>query len=225
MDISLGPNARDVLINHIELSLPQTYALLSRELLKMSSDQIANQVVHFTKQASRAELQHKFFQPYIEPISSPSLLDHNGQNSSLLVVPSGSQNDNIFLSNQQTNLDDSAYAALQNNECRICRRKGHWAKDCSFRNADRPPYQQYEKNNYPIDKKTSKTFQKSRQPKFQKSRSRLRKHNPKNNIYLINDNGDYDEDNDNNSPSSASDDTDNDQQDLFEKALIEEHNE
>ncbi|KHJ34545.1 hypothetical protein EV44_g3316 [Erysiphe necator] len=199
MDISLGLNARDVLINHIELSLPQTYVLLSRGILKMSSDQIANQVVHFTRQASRAELQNTIFQPYVEPKSSLSLQDHNNQGSSLLVVPPGSQNDNIFLSNQKETLDDSAYAALQNNECRICRRKGHWAKDCSFRNYNRLPHQQYEKDIYPKIKKSSKFFQKSSQLKenFHKSRPQFRKNKLKNNVYLISDNNNDDSDYDN----------------------------
>lgn len=88
-------------------------------------------------------------------------------------------------------------------------------------------YQWYEKNIYPNDEKFSNPFQKSRQMKerFHKSCPRFRKNKLKNKVHLIDDNNNDDNENSAYSLSSASDDTENDQQDLFEKALIDENNE
>lgn len=73
MDVSFAPNARDVLINYVKLSLPQTYAFLSRNIPRMASGQIANRVVHLTKQASRADVQRQILPTVLRTQSFTSL--------------------------------------------------------------------------------------------------------------------------------------------------------
>ncbi|KHJ31468.1 hypothetical protein EV44_g3488 [Erysiphe necator] len=138
MDVSLGPNAREVLINHIEPSLPQT-------------DQIANRVVHFTQQASRADLQGKFFQPYSEPKLLPTSIDNYPpnviQNSSSLVIATP---------------EEPSFLALQSNECRIYRRKGHWAKDCTTKNNPKDKHRHSPKTHYKSRPTKDKNYKKYR---------------------------------------------------------------
>ncbi|KAI6245851.1 hypothetical protein HI914_05914 [Erysiphe necator] len=192
MDVSLGPNARDVLINHIELSLPQT-------------DQIANRVVHFTKQASRADLQGKFFQPYSEPKLLPPSIDNYPSNviqnsSSLVIAP-----------------EEPSFLALQSNECRICRRKGHWAKDCTTKINHKDKHRHSSKTHYksrPTKHKNYKTYRRSNSYKF------------KNNAYVIDEeNVDDESDRSSTISSSISDSNLETSPDLFEQALIEEQDE
>ncbi|KAI1006982.1 hypothetical protein K3495_g1236 [Podosphaera aphanis] len=133
-DLVNGPQARDILIHHIQHSLPRTWSSIQYYAQTMTNKKLANHAAQTTQGISRWKLEDDAFLPSKEvPIRSVKNLSSSPGITNSQIADPRLQGSNIFISKSASPDDPSFVVDKTNSRCHKCGNLGHWSNSCQLK--------------------------------------------------------------------------------------------